>query len=213
MKKILLILSLAISSFASQSQLLQPQVISALDNYFFVPVMFDNLGEWVKEIDNDSAIIFKEKTFSLVDDSLHMHYELEKPGYPLGYKNARSKLIIMAQTRKVNYLNLTEDTIQIKKFTNMNLSLIISFDGSENGKQLAAQLQNDLDDSIRQFFKKRRAYVGNKKLRAPNHPGIYVHKCIHYYQDDNVIATFTISNTVKVNENRLALYLDYALNN
>ena len=213
MKKILLILSLAMSTLASQSQLLQPQVISALDNYYFVPVMFDNFGEWVKGIDNDSSIIFKEKTFFLEGDSLHMRYELVKPGYPLEYKNARSKLIISAQTRTVNFLNTTEDTIQSRKFTNLRLSLIISFDGSENDKQLAAQLQNKLDYSIRQFFKERHAYVGNKKLRAPNHPGIYVNKCIHYYQKDKVIATFTISNTVKVNEHQLALYLNYSLNN
>lgn len=220
MNKILLILSFVISSLVSKSQLLHPQVINSLKNYFFVPVMFDNLGDWIKGIDNDSSIIFKEKTFFLENDSLYLKYELEKPGYPPGYKNAATKLSIRGHTRtvhpsiiknQVNSIHLNH--LNPTKITNLSLSLIITFDSTENGKQMATQLQDSLDSSIRQYFKKRRAYVGNKNLKARNHHHAKTRKCIHYFLNDDPIAIFIISNTVQDNKNQIALYLNYSLIN
>ena len=220
MRKVLLIISFTFTFLFSKSQLLQPQVINSLEEYFFVPVAFDNLGNWIKIIENDTSINFKEKTYFLQDDSIYLHFEMEKPGFPLHYKNGSCKLIIHAQTQTNNWITTETEKSSIKfihsppaKVTNMNLSLIIAFDSTERGQQMAQELQNSLDDSIKQYFGKKLVYNGNKKLKALKHPNIKTRKCIHYYLKDEPISIFTISNTVKNNKNQIALYLNYSLNN
>lgn len=173
MRKAILFFSIFFISISVKSQNWDPAFVKSLEEYYFIPVEFENFGEWIAGIENDSSILFKKKVFTNVNDSAYLNFELQKPGLPPSFKNSIFTLKIIVNTifdkpvklepRGGNLVKTID--LPMRKVTTLRIYASFSFDATDTGRLLATNAQLELEDQFTGYFAKKQVNKSNKNIR------------------------------------------------
>lgn len=207
-------------SFSAKSQIWEPKLIATFQKYFIVPVDFESFGKWVEDIENDSTLIFTEKSMTLENDSIYLNFVFKKVGFSSPFENSNISAKIFGRTREFKNLSTferTSNSVKIvpfpyKKQTTVQIMAIITFDSTSAGKELASKTQKLLEDEFHKFF----AIKTNHKAKKSNYISRYhpeVIRAIGFTKKKNVLSGLNILNSSFPDRNQVSLSLLYELNN
>ncbi len=219
MKGSILFFGILLISLSAKSQNWDPEFVKSLKEYYFIPVEFENFGEWIAGIENDSSLVFKKKIFTQVNDSINLNFELQKPGFSSPFKNSTISIQIIGKTRLDKKLKMKKggfnsfgfNQLPPRKVTSLYIYSSISFDSTSEGKLLAAQAIKQLEDQLGNFFSKKDVIKANKnKHKRKHHPE--VEKAVRFTTKNDLFSRFWITNSTFPDKNEVELYLAYELN-
>ena len=219
MKIIILTVIIFCNVFKVNCQVLNGETVKALEEYFFIPVQFDNFGKWIAEIEKDSSLIISNKKFYLENDSMYLNLHIQKPGFQSHFKSGEPSITILALTRSSrgttsihkNINGLKFETGQPFKINYLTLILTIPFDSTDAGKQLAAQAQVALKDQFNSHFKFRRIIKPKKAGKRVHHKEI--EQFVSFRLTDNGYPISSIFHTFQENQNQVVFNIFYQLIN
>ena len=212
MRKGFLFISILFISISVKSQNWNPEFVKSLQEYYFIPVEFENFREWIAGIENDSSIIFKKKAFTIENDSIYLEFNIMKPEIPSPFKNSKLSAQVFGRTQQFNNLSKlkkTSNSISIvqlppKNVTTIQIFAILTFDSTSEGKLLAANTQKILEEKFAVFFQKKIDLKLNKK-----HPKVV--RSVRFTRKNEVVSSFSIWNSTFHDRNQVALSLLYEL--
>lgn len=218
MRKSILFLGIFFISFSAKSQNWDPKFLTSLKEYFFVPIKFENFGDWIAGIENDSSLVFKKKEFTIVNDSINLYFKIAKPGFPSPIKNSALSLVIIANTRQHNHQEIRRgpgslgfNNLPTQKVTTLNIGVSLSFDSTNEGKLLAANTMNELEKEFRGYFTEKKVIKANKNFqKRKHHPE--VEKMIIFSLKDSPALSFWLTNSTFPDKNEVMIYVAYNLN-
>ena len=218
MRKAIFFIGILFVSISAKSQIWEPGLAKTMQKYYIIPVEFKSFGEWISGIENDSTIRFKKKEMILENDSIYLNFDFEKSGISSPFENSRLSAKIFGRTSNFENLSTiksTSNSISIvpfpsKKETTIQIIAIITFDSTNEGKLLSANVQQMLEDEFAVFFVKK---INNKKkyngFTRRYHPEVV--RSVGFTQRKNVSSGFNILNSSFPDRNEVSLSLFYEL--
>ena len=207
-------------TLCSKSQIQwSPGFTKYLEEYIFIPVEFDNFGNWLSGIENDSSIVFKKKHFTIENDSLNLDFQIEKPGFSSPVKFAEHSVTIYGKTNTINNLKEISKTgmgvsltyLPAEKVTTIYIICRLSFPPTDKGKLLASETMDDLEKKFSAFFDHKRVIKSLKnKKRRKFHPD--TEKDIRFSMKKNQMSNFWLRHNSFEDRNEISVYLSYELN-
>lgn len=221
MRRSIFFLGILIISFSAKSQNLDPAFVKSLKEYYFIPVEFENFGEWIAGIENDTNLVFNKKIFNYENqnDSLYLNFELTKPGTVLSIKNATLSLRILGNTfadKRLKFESRGKNLVKVidlppKKITSLRIYSYISFDSTSEGRLLATQTQKELEEQFGIFFSNKRIDKSNKNIKKRKFHR-ETERTAYFKRKDELIPGFYIRTNNFEDSNRVELCLIYELN-
>lgn len=219
MRKSILLIAILFCSVFAKSQNWDPSFVKVLKEYFFIPVEFENFGEWIAGIENDSSLVFKKKVFTQVNDSINLNFDLQKAGISSSIKNAILSNRISGKTildKRVKFESndkslLTAIDLPPRKITTLYLYATISFDSTTTGRLLANEIHKELEDQFGVFFANTRVEKSNKNIKKRKfHP--QEERAAYFKRKNELISMFRIRTNNFKDSNKVELCLSYQLN-
>lgn len=218
MRKAILYIGVLLLSYSAESQHQEPDLIKIMKKYFIVPVEFENLGQWISDIENDSSLVFKEKTLTMENDSLHLKFNVSNPKFSSPFENSEISAQIYGRTldldkrsaiKKKVTRTKTNNPLSRKKVINIQIFSVITFDSSSEGKELASEAQKILENEFSAFFVDKLNYKGvlYKPKKDPK-----VLRAVGFRKKNESSYRFSIWNSTFPDRNQVALNLIYDLN-
>ena len=206
-------------SFSAKSQNWNPEFVKSLSEYYFIPVEFENLGEWIADIENDSSLIFTKKILTNVNDSLYLNFELQKQNFSPPFKHSIISLRIIGNTiidKKVEFGSGGENLIKVidlppRKVTTLSIYASIIFDSTTTGRSLATQTQKELEDQFGAFFVTKRVDKSNKNIRKRRFHR-EVERSAYFKRENDLVSMFRIRTYNLSDSNNVELCIAYELN-
>lgn len=218
MRKAILCIGVLLISFSAKSQNWDPAFVKSLEKYYFIPVEFENFGEWIAGIENDSTILFKKKVFTNVNDSVYLNFELQKPDLSSTFKNSILTLKLIVNTifdKRVKFeprgKNLVR-TIDLppRKVTTLRIYASFSFDATDTGRSLATNAQKELEDQFTGFFAKKQVNKSNKNIRKRKFHR-EEERSAFFKRENELVSMFWIRTNNFPDSNKVELCLSYDL--
>ena len=217
----MLFFSILFISISAKSQVVwNPGFVKSLEEFFFIPVEFENFGNWVAAIEKDSSILFKKKEFTIERDSLNLNFDLVKPGFSSPFNHSDLSVTIVGRTRTFNNLKEIIEkgraSIDVKrlppiKVTTVWLVSIMSFDSTKEGKLLAAQAMKQLEIKFSYYFENKKVYRSPKNIRKRKHEK-EIEKEVRFYMKEHPFSRFSINHSSFPDKNQIIMKLEYELN-
>ncbi len=218
MRKAFIYIGLLFISISVKSQKWNPEFVKSLKEYYFIPVEFENFGEWITGIEKDSSILFHIKVFSQVDDSIYLNLVLKKPDLPSPFNHSTLTNRLLGNTvidkkgelETAGIYIVKNPDVKPRKVTVLSIFASISFDTSTTGRLLARQTQIKLEERFGVFFTEKRVDKANKNIRKRlNHPE--VERRASFKRRDDLNSMFHIRTYNLKEVNKVELCLSYEL--
>lgn len=214
MRKSFLLIVIFFFSISAKSQNLKPEFTKALQEFFFIPVEFENFGEWMSSIETDSSIEFKKRVFTLENDSINLEFDLKNSQFSSPIKGAQISAQVFGRTSefknlstlKTNHNSLTIEPLPSKKVTSIKIYPILTFDSTSEGKLLASEAQKMLKEKFAEFFDKKNVL---KKYNSKKYSRVV--RAVGFINKKEVVSRFSIWNSTFPDRNQVALYLLHEL--
>lgn len=218
MRKEILFFSILFISISAKSQNWNPEFVKSLNEYYFIPVEFENFGGWIAGLENDSSILFKKKVFTHVNDSVYLNFELQKPGFSPAFENSLLTIKLIVNTifdKRVEFeprgKNLVR-TIDLppRKVTTLRIYASFSFDATETGRLSATNAQIELEDQFIGFFAKKQVNKSNKNIRKRKFHR-EEERSAYFKRENELNSMFQIRTNNFPDSNKVELCLSYEL--